>query len=66
MSGLTMKDSDKPFKKAEHRRARRVERARDLTVDEPPAEKAFGNPRNAPKLGKQWVDITYSPEAMRK
>ena len=64
--GMTTKDSDKPFKKAAHRQARRALNARDLTIEEPPAEKAYGNPWGAPKDGKQWIDPGRFPEIMRK
>ncbi|WP_299147234.1 hypothetical protein [uncultured Tateyamaria sp.] len=63
---MTTKESDKPFKKAEHKRARRAENARDLTYDEPPAAKAFGNPWGAPKDGKQWIYPKRFTEIMRK
>ena len=56
ISGNTMQTSDKPFKKAEHKRARRALNARDLTEDEPPPQKSFGNPWGAPKDGKRWID----------
>lgn len=64
--GMTTQDSDKPFKKAAHKQARRAENARDLPLDEPPAKKAFGNPWGAPKDGKKWFDPTRFPEIMRK
>ncbi len=64
--GMTMKDSDKPFKKAAHKRARRALNARDLTTEEPPADKAFGNPWGAPKDGKHWFNRKVWPEIMRK
>lgn len=64
--GMTTKDSDKPFKKAAHKRARRALNARDLTSEEPPAAKAYGNPWGAPKDGKQWIDAGRFPEIMRK
>lgn len=64
--GMTTKESDKPFKKAEHKRARRAENARDLTYDESPSTKAFGNPWSAPKDGKQLIDPKRFPEIMRK
>jgi hypothetical protein len=63
---MTTKDSDKPFKKAEHKRARRALNARDLTLDDPPGAKAFGTPGSAPKDGKQWIDSGRFPEIMRK
>ncbi|KIN66144.1 hypothetical protein Z946_623 [Sulfitobacter noctilucicola] len=64
--GMTTKESDKPFKKAEHKRARRAVKASDLSVEDPPAEKAFGNPWGAPKDGKQWVDPKVWPQILRK
>ncbi|MEP2184365.1 hypothetical protein [Roseibium sp.] len=64
--GMTLKDSDKPFKKAAHKQARRAANACDLTLEEPPATKAFGNPWGAPKDGKQWFDPTRFPEILRK
>lgn len=64
--GMTTKASDKAFKKAEHKRARRAVKARDLIIEDPPAEKAFGNPWGAPKDGKQWIDRARFPEIMRK
>lgn len=64
--GMTKKESDKPFKKAAHKRARRAEHARDLTIAEPPAEKEYGNPWGAPKDGKQWIDQARFPEITRK
>ena len=66
ISGNTMQASDKPFKKAEHKRARRALYARDLTKDEPPPEKAFGNPWGAPKDGKRWIDPKDWPRVWRK
>ena len=64
--GITTKDSDKPFKKVEHKRARRAVNACDLSLDEPRADKAFGNPWGAPKDGKQWIDPKQFPGIMRK
>lgn len=64
--GMTTKASDRPFKKAEHKRERRAVNARDLTLDEPPAGKEFGNPWGAPKDGKQWINAKIWPQIMRK
>ena len=64
--GMTTKESDKPFKKTAHKQARRALNARDLTNEEPPAQKEYGNPCGAPKDGKQWIDPTRFPEIMRK
>ncbi|MEP3639191.1 MAG: hypothetical protein ABJN14_18225 [Paracoccaceae bacterium] len=64
--GVTTEESDKTFKKAAHKQARRAANARDLTLEEPPAQKAFGDPWGAPKDGKQWIDAARFPEIMRK
>lgn len=64
--GITTATSDKAFKKAEHKRARRALSACDLETDEAPAGKQYGNPWDAPKDGKQWIDPTRFPEIMRK
>jgi hypothetical protein len=66
IAGNAKKNSDKPFKKAEHKRARRALNAADLTEKEPPAEKAFGNPWSAPKDGKRWTDPNDWPKIWRK
>jgi hypothetical protein len=58
--------SDKAFKTAAHKRARRAVKACDLTQDDAPSHKAFGNQWAAPKDGKQWVDAKRFPEVMRK
>lgn len=56
-TGITCKDSDKPFKRREHRRERRAVNAAIANGDEPPATKEFGDPWNSPKDGKQyWPD----------
>lgn len=64
--GMTTKNSDKPFKKASNKQARRAKNARDLTSEEPPAEKEYGNPWGAPKDGKRWIDPKKWPQIMRK
>lgn len=64
--GMTKKESDKLFKKAAHKQARRAEHARDLTVNEPPTEKEYGNPCGGPKVGKQWINAKDWPQIMRK
>lgn len=64
--GITTAASDKAFKKAEHKRARRALSACDLASDDPPADKQYGNPWGAPKDGKQWIDAKRFPEIMRK
>lgn len=53
--GMTTAESDKPFKRIEHRRERRVVRSRILDEDLP-SPKAFGNPWKSDKDGKRyWV-----------
>lgn len=66
IAGNTMQTSDKAFKKAEHKRARRALKASDLIEEEPPAEKAFGNPWSAPKDGKRWIYPRDWPQIWRK
>lgn len=60
--GMTTATSDRVFKKAARKRARRAVNARDLTLEDAP----FGNPWGAPKDGKQWIDARRFPEIMRK
>lgn len=64
--GMTKAASDKAFKKAEHKRARRALSACDLEIDDAPADKLFGDPWGAPKDGKQWIDQARFPDIMRK
>ncbi len=64
--GMTKAASDKAFKKAEHKRARRALSACDLEFDDAPADKLFRNPWGAPKDGKQWIDQARFPDIMRK
>ncbi|WP_037276318.1 hypothetical protein [Roseovarius mucosus] len=63
---MTTAASDKAFKKAEHKRARRAVNAHDLTLDDALVSKEFGAPWGAPKDGKQWIDARRFPEIMRK
>jgi hypothetical protein len=64
--GMSTAPSDKAFKTAEHKRARRAVNARDLAQDDAPSHKKFGNQWAAPKDGKQWIDAGRFPEIMRK
>lgn len=64
--GYTTADSDKPFKQQEHRRERAAVRRLDLTTDEPPVSRQFGNPAHGEKDGKQWFDPKRHPKDMRK
>ena len=66
IGGITSCSSDKLFKTAEHKRARRATRATDLSAEEPPAEKQFGNPWSAPKDDKRWFDAKRLTRDMRK
>lgn len=65
-SGWTMAESDKPYKQREHRRERAAMRSMDLTTDEPPSSRRFGNPHFGEKDGKQWFDPKRHPKDMRK
>jgi hypothetical protein len=64
--GKTTAASDKCFKNAEHKRARRALSACDLEFDDAPSDKQYGNPWGAPKDGKQWIDEKHYPKIMRK
>ena len=66
IAGVTTAASDKAFKTQEHRRARRALRTLDLTVDDLPQEKQFGDPWRSDKDGKHPFDPTERPELMRK
>ena len=66
VAGINGVSSDKPFKKIEHRRARRAIRVLDLTVDEPTPEKAFGNPWYSEKDSKLRFDPDDHPKGIRK
>ncbi|MBS7546274.1 hypothetical protein [Ancylobacter oerskovii] len=59
--GITTKDSDKWFKVAAHRAARRATRISVARGDEPPHTREHGDPWGAPKDGK-----AYWPEAPDK
>lgn len=59
--GMTTAESDKPFKRNEHRRERRIVRSRLKAIDELPPPKAFGNPWKSDKDGKHyWADMPES------
>jgi hypothetical protein len=62
---VSVAPTDKPFKVSEHRRLRRAVKVALLVGDDPPAEKAFGNPWNGRKDGKRYL-AEPSPSAMRK
>lgn len=64
--GMTAADSDKSFKRAEHRRERRVLRQTDLSETDPAPTKLFGNPWNSEKDGKQHFAQAHYPKLMRK
>lgn len=55
VSGITTADSDKEFKVAEHRRARRAEKSAIKAGDDPPDPKEHGNPWASRKDGKTWT-----------
>lgn len=64
--GVTKAPSDKAFKTTEHRRARRALKQIDLTADDAPHEKQFGDPWRADKDGKHPFDPKECPELVRK
>jgi len=64
--GWTTAESDKPFKQRAHRCERAAVRNIDLTADEPPSTRTFGNPWHGEKDGKQWFDPQRHPKEMRK
>ncbi|OAN82401.1 hypothetical protein A8B78_08065 [Jannaschia sp. EhC01] len=59
-------ESDKRFKKAEHKRKRRKLKATDMTDDTPLDPKTYGNAWASEKDGKQWIDLAKFPKLMRK
>jgi hypothetical protein len=63
--GITVKQSDKPFKVVEHRRERRAVNIALRADIAPPHPKTYGNPWASCKDGKQyWID--HDPKWMRK
>ncbi|GFE65100.1 hypothetical protein [Litoreibacter roseus] len=66
ITGITKAESDKRFKKVEHKRARQKLKAADLTEYTQPDPKAFGNPWASDKDGKQRIDPDKFPDLMRK
>lgn len=64
--GVTKAPSDKTFKTAKHRRARRALNQIDLTADDAPHAKQFGDPWRADKDGKHPFNPKEYPELMRK
>lgn len=67
--GITTADSDRPFKRAEHRRERTAVRMR-LTDDADhatlPHAKRYGDPWRGEKDGKHWLDREHRARSMRK
>ena len=55
ITGITTADSDKAFKKREHRRERSAVRDALATGTEPPHPKEFGDPWGGDKDGKRYV-----------
>lgn len=64
--GITSAESDKTFKKAEHRRERRAVNAAVGKVEDPPHAKLFGEPWASDKDGKRMFDPVRHPASMRK
>lgn len=63
--GITTAETEKPFKVAEHRRERRTIKAKLRHDDDLPDPKAFGDPWDGDKDGKQWLGDRH-PKFMRK
>lgn len=59
-------DSDKHYKRTEHRRERVAVRVALITGALLPHPKRYGNPWNAPKDGKHWLSATADAKWMRK
>lgn len=53
--GMTVADSDKAYKQAEHRRERTAVRVALRQRTELPSSRAFGDPAKSEKDGKQYV-----------
>lgn len=63
ISGITKAESDKWFKRSEHRRERRaVSTALISGEDDLPSPKQYGNPWRALKDGKSWFDPNCFPQ----
>jgi hypothetical protein len=58
-------DSDKPFKRMEHRRERRAVKVALAASDDPPNRKTFGSPWASCKDGKRYMPDP-EPKDMRK
>jgi len=58
-------DSDKPFKRVEHRRERRAVKVALAASEDPPHPKVFGNPWDSCKDGKYHMSDP-GPKDMRK
>jgi hypothetical protein len=55
ITGITTADSDKAFKKREHRRERSAVRDALATGSKPPHPNGFGDPWDGDKDGKRYV-----------
>ena len=64
--GMTTARSGKACKRRANRQARRAVSALDLTAEDPPGAKLFGDPWKGDKDGKHWFDASRFPEIMRK
>jgi hypothetical protein len=64
IGGNTTAESDKKYKRQEHRRARAMTREALSAGQEMPSEKATGSSWNSDKDGKRWYG--YREEWMRK
>lgn len=57
--GHTTAESEKAFKQFAHRAERRATKISVANCEEPPDPKAFGEPWDGPKDGKQWLGKTF-------
>lgn len=64
-TGITKAESEKDYKAKENRAKRRATRVAVERGDDPPGEKAFGNPWGGPKDGKRR-NPKMTPKEMRK
>lgn len=63
IAGITIAESDKAYKVAEHRRERRAARQSSDVQD---FDGNYGDPWKAPKDGKSWFSAERRPALMRK
>lgn len=66
-SGIAICDSEKEYKKQEHKRSRRcIKQLLKIGTEELPHKKEYGNPWNGPKDGKVRFDPSRFSKQMKK